>query len=361
MREYVEGRKLVQAVFEGLEPTRLPLHVESDDKVFEASVSDALGAGSPIADWRSFFEVGGPFRRLEGEGLSAWLSRVEASEYEWPDPSEAAASAVRSFVERVGGLAKGKFLILKILGPTEIAEGFFAPPRGRRGEELGQVLHRFDFGVFYMLRRSAALRLYERIARTVLEVVKAGAELDIVDAVRIADDAATYSGPSYGRRFYEEAYLPWHERFAAAAKRSGKYAILHCDGDLRKGGLLERLSRIYDGFHPLDLAPKSTLPEALKWALEVADARRLAGDAVFFTGAPIDLVFDDRVTAEEFVQAPLALLGSHGPRFLVVATTHSGYPGRSYREELPRRKVERLRRALLSAKTEKLEHHGGVY
>jgi len=342
----MEGRDLVARVFEGAEPERPPLHVESDDKALEAELSDALGVGVRIADWRSFFERGGPFRRLEGEPLGSWLERVDASGYEWPDPAEAAASAVEGFLRRVRGLAEGKFVVLKVLGPTETAEGFFAPPRGGRGEALGQILHRFGFGAFYTLRRGRALEVYERIARVILEVVKAGAELEVVDAVRVADDAATYAGPSYPRSFYEEAYLPWHRRFAEEVRRRGKYAILHCDGDLRKGGLLAELSRIYDGLHPLDLAPKSTPAEALRWAREVAEARGVAGGAVFFTGAPVDLIFNDGVGVGDFVRVPLELLREHGPRLLVVATTHSEYPGRSYREELPWRKVLELRRVL---------------
>jgi len=333
-------------VFEGLEPPRPPLHVESDDKAFEASMSDALGAGVRVAEWRGFFEAGGPFHRREGEPLGSWLDRVSADAYEWPDPSEVAARAVEGFLRRVRGLAEGKFLILKVLGPTETAEGFFAPPSGERGRALGQQLHRFGFGALYALRRSEALRIYGRIAETVLEVVKAGAELEGVDAVRIADDAATYAGPTYSRSFYEEAYLPWHERFAGAIRGSGKRAILHCDGDLRKGGLLERLARLYEGLHPLDLTPKSTPAEAARWVEEVAAARGAAGSLVFFTGAPVDLVFNDEVSVEAFLEVPLSLLKAHGPRLLVVATTHSEYPGRSYGEELPRRKVEALREAL---------------
>ena len=339
----MEGGRLVHAVFEGLEPPRPPVHVESDDKRFEASLSDLLGAGVRVADWRGFFEVGGPFHRREGESLGEWLDRVDPGGYSWPDPGEAAAAAVEGFLKRVRGLAEGRFLVLKVLGPTETAEGFFAPPRGGRGAELGQMAHRFGFGALYLLDRAKALRIYGRIAEVVLEVVKAGSELEEVDAVRIADDAATYAGPAYSRSFYEEAYFPWHERFAAAARSPGKRAILHCDGDLRKGGLLERLARTYDGLHPLDIVPKPSLPDALQWASEVAALRGSAGRAVFFTGAPVELVFNDSVGVDEFLQVPRALLEAHGRRFLVLATTHSEYPLRSYSEELPRRKVEALR------------------
>jgi len=339
----VEGERIVHFVFDGWEPPRPPVHVESDDKHFEASLSDALGAGVRVADWRGFFEVGGPFHRREGESLGEWLDRVDPDGYNWPDPSEAAVAAVEGFLERVRGLAKGRFLVLKVLGPTENAEGFFAPPRGRRGSELGQMVHRFGFGALYLLDRAKALQVYRRIAEVVLEVVKAGSELEEVDAVRIADDAATYAGPAYSRCFYEEAYFPWHERFAAAARSAGKRAILHCDGDLRKGGLIERLARVYDGLHPLDVTPKPSPPDALRWASEVAALRESAGRAVFFTGAPVELVFNDSVGVEDFLRVPRALLEAHGVRFLVLATTHSEYPLRSYREELPRRKAEALR------------------
>ncbi len=342
----MEGRRLVEMVFEGLEPPRAPLHIESDDKAFESSVSDAIGAGVKIADWRSFYERGGPFRRHENEGLSGWLDRVDVGGYEWPDPADVVSSAVESFGRRIKDLVGGKFVILKVLGPTEISEAFFAEPARRRGMELGQVSHRLGFGVFYTLRRSGASELYGRIASYVLEIVKAGAELGIVDAVRVADDAAAYTGPLYGRSFYEELYFPWHRKLAGAVHKAGKWAVLHCDGDLRKGGLLGRLSQVYDALHPLDLAPKSTLGEALAWSGEVADSRVEAGRAVFFTGVPVDLLFNDTIGIEEFLEVPRTLLRLHGRRYLVLATTHSEYPLRSYREELPRRKLEALLAAL---------------
>lgn len=342
----MEGRRLVQIVFEGLEPPRPPLHIESDDKEFEAALSDALGAGVRVADWREFYERGAPFHRREGEGLGEWLDRVSASSYEWPNSHEAATAAVEGFLKRVRGIAGGKFLILKVLGPTETAEGFFTPPRNARGERLGQVAHRFGFGSLYVLKKGVAAEIYERIAQVVLEVVKAGLELESVDAIRVADDAATYAGPAYSQSFYEELYLPWHEKFAQAAKSRGKFALLHCDGDLRRGNLFERLATIYDGLHPLDISPKAMVPEALQWAREVAALRGRAGSAVFFTGAPVELIFNEAVSVGEFLAVPTELLRLHGPRRLVVATTHSEYPGRSYAEGLPRQKALALRELL---------------
>jgi len=54
----VEGERIVHFVFDGWEPPRPPVH-ESEDKRFEASLSDLLRAGVRVADWE-FFEVGGP-------------------------------------------------------------------------------------------------------------------------------------------------------------------------------------------------------------------------------------------------------------------------------------------------------------
>ncbi|MCX8179853.1 MAG: hypothetical protein N3E41_00540 [Thermofilaceae archaeon] len=338
----MDGRRLVQTVMEGLEPPRPPLHVESDDKLLEASFSDALGVGARVAEWRNFFESGGPFRRRDDEKLSEWVDRVKACLYEWPDAADAALEAVEVFLKKVEGLSEGKFLILKVLGPTETAEGFFAPSRSGRGVELQQILHRFGFGAFYALNSAEALKIYGMISRVILEVVKVGSELQQVDAVRVADDAATYSGPVYSRSFYEEAYYPWHERFVKECRKKGKYALLHCDGDIRLNGLIEKLADLYDGLHPLDLRPKSTVEEALKWVEEVASTRRLAGEAVFFTGVPVELVFNDSLSVEEFLKVPRKLLEAHGNKFLVVATTHSEYPSRSYGERLPRGKIERL-------------------
>ncbi|RLE96091.1 MAG: hypothetical protein DRJ57_05960 [Thermoprotei archaeon] len=343
----MEPRKLVELVFEGAEPPRVPLHVESDDKRFEAAVSDLVGAGAKISEWRSFYTLGGPFHRREGESLGEWLDRVRASEYAWPGLSEVVEKAVSSFRERISQVAKkGKFLVFKVLGPTETAESFFTRPQESHAVRLGHIAHRFDFGVFYALRRREALRIYERIASYVLELIKAGAELEEVDAIRVADDAATYTGPIYPPPFYEEAYLPWHRRFASAIKHAGKYALLHCDGDIRRGGLFEELSSLYDGLHPLDISPKSTLNEAMRWVREIAELRREGGKVVFFTGIPVDLVFNDSIPVTQFLRIPLTLLKLHGKRHLVLATTHSEYPSRSYGEGLPRLKISAVRRAI---------------
>ena len=340
----MDSRRLVELVLEGEEPPRMPLHVESDDKGVEARFGDVVGIGARIARWRGFYASGGPFHRKRDERLMEWLERVDPDAYKWPDPAEVAAEAVDVFKRRSERfLGLGKFLVFKVLGPTETAESFFASPMPPEAAKAGHIAHGYGFAVTLRMAPKKGVAVYERIASTLLEVVKAGAELDSVDAVRLADDVAGYKGPLYPRWFVEEHYLKWHERFSRAVRGAGKWALLHCDGDLRREGLLKQLAEVYDGIHPVDIAPKSTVSAALEWARQVAETRRDVGwRLTYFTGAPIDLIFDDSVAVDEFLSVPRELVKAHGRRKLVIATTHSEYPGRSYAEELPLRKLEAL-------------------
>ncbi len=336
-------RDLAYAVFRG-ENERPGIHIESDDKRFEYEMSDFISSRAKLATWDAYLREGGPFARREGEGLLEWLERVDPGAYDWEGSYEGVPSAIESFERRMREFASGdRFVVLKVLGPTEVAEGFFAP--GVRASS-GQLAHRFGFGVLASLDLSRAARVYERIAAGVMELVRAGAELDFVDGVRVADDVATYSGPAYPKGFLS-LYLEWHRRLASAIRRRGKVAILHTDGDVTKLGLLRELCRAYDGLHPLDLAPKSTVADALDWVRRVCSARGEARVAVFFTGVPIELVFGG-ATPRELVEVVRELIGCHGVERLVVATTHSPYPGRGYHEARPAEKVRAVRDYVLS-------------
>ncbi|RLE62284.1 MAG: hypothetical protein DRJ47_10910 [Thermoprotei archaeon] len=120
-------------MFEGEEPPRPPLHFESDDKETGARLSDIIGAGAKIASWRKYYVLGGPLRRIEGEKLRFWASRVEGDRVDWPDYDEI-IEAIESYTKRIKGLVKDKFTLFKILGPTETAESFFAKPLRERRE-----------------------------------------------------------------------------------------------------------------------------------------------------------------------------------------------------------------------------------
>jgi len=69
-------------------------------------------------------------------------------------------------------------------------------------------------------------------------------------------------------------------------------------------------------------------------------ARKICREhAVFFTGIPIDLIFSDNISKEDISKIVTTLLRKHGKKGIVLATTHSPYPGRSYKEPLARSKI----------------------
>ncbi len=340
-------RELVYRVFDGVEVPRVPMHVESDDKDEEFAFGDVVGIGAKIMAWRKFYVEGGPFRRLDGEKIADWINRIDIDSYEWPSIGDVVADAVKLFKKTAVKYGGKRFVLFKVLGPTETAESFFAPPTKR----AGQIYHVFGFAMLLKLRPRVAYELYDRISRYLLELVKAGAELDFVDGVRVADDVADYRGLLYPRKFVEEKYLVWHRELASAIRNRGKYPIMHNDGNLVKAGVFKQLTSIYRGIHPLDFTPKATVSDALKWIKLIINARRLCGEGiVFFTGIPVDLVFNDMVSVNDIVGVVSEFIKEHGSRYLVLATTHSPYPGRSYREVLPRAKIEGVRKYILGQK-----------
>ena len=194
------------------------------------------------------------------------------------------------------------------------------------------------------LDKRKAYDIYDRILSVLEELVKIGCDLDRVDAIRIADDAADYRGPLYQGSSSKKNIIRPREQLRIAKNR-GKYTILHCDGNLMKAYMALKLTKIYDGLRPLDLMPKPAVKAAIRWIMEVIRLREIVGwNTVFFTGIPIDLVFNNYVEAQEFVKILLSLLEEHGLKRLVLSTTHSEYPGRSYNEPRVRIKIDILKR-----------------
>ena len=342
------SRRVVYEVFEEGSSTRIPLHIESDNKDEEYALGDIVGVGAKYSEWREFYRKGGPYARKPGERLRFWIERVSAGEYQWPELSDFVSKSIESFEEKARKYARERFIIFKILGPTETAESFFAPKPSESLLKVGQIAHSYGFAVCLKLKRQLAVKIYDKICNYILETIKAGAEIDYVDAVRIADDMAGYTGPLYPTNFIREKYIEWHRKFVEAIKKRCKYAILHCDGDLTREKLITLLSEVYDGLHPLDLCPKSTVKAAEKWVEKVAEARLMVGrEIVFFTGVPVDLVFNRLVEVEEFVKIPMKLVNLLKGRHLILATTHSPYPGRGFHERLPLEKIIALRKKLL--------------
>jgi len=340
------SRDLAYSIFRG-ENSRPGLHVESDDKDVEYKMSDFVSSRARIATWDRYFISGGPFHRNIHERLTAWIERVDPQSYDWESIHDDLIDGVNNFKRKMSKY-KERFIIFKVLGPTETAEGFFAKPLTSAHLKRKQLAHSFHFGVLLSLSFKRAIEVYERIAKTIMMLIELGCEVEFVDGIRIADDVAIYTGPIYPKEFIKE-YLKWHRKFAETIHRASKLAILHTDGDITKLGLFNSLSEIYDGIHPLDVMPKSTLKDALTWVETICSIRsKLKDKLTFFTGIPIDLVFNDKVSVNELLQVVKELIRCHGVEQLVVATTHSPYPGRSYGEPGPLSKVMAIREFVLA-------------
>ncbi|RLG76202.1 MAG: hypothetical protein DRO23_01605 [Thermoprotei archaeon] len=343
----MKSRDLVYAVYEDGFYDRLPLHFESIKKNHEAKLGDVLLGHGWVSLWEDWFYSGGPFRRREGERLLEWVERLDVeTDYSWPSESDVVDSCVKGFKENVEPFyRKNLFIVFEVVGPTEYSEYSMMPPRPESGYKYDLAYHNLDFSKLLLLNRKKAIKLYDKLAKYILEVIKYARELDIVDAVRIADDAFTYSSPIYPTWFMDNCYLKWHRIFVNAVKAKGKKAILHCDGDVTKLGYIRKLAEIYDGIHPLDLCSKSTVEAALNWVNRVSKARRDIGwKAVFHTGISIDLVLNDSIDVKDFVKVVKKMLDKHGPRKIVLSVTHRPYPKRSFGEKLALAKVNAVRK-----------------
>ncbi|RLF23350.1 MAG: hypothetical protein DRN15_06485 [Thermoprotei archaeon] len=341
----MRSRELVLRAIDNDEVPRVPIHIEAGDPDIESSLGDVVAISARIRELRDF-ENGGPFARGE-MSLKRWIESLELDSFPWPEPHEVAERISR----RISRLAKeysakGRFIMCKVLGPTETCESLCMPPRGEAGRRLGQIYHEFDYAKLVILDYTKARGMFERVYRVIREVVRAAAEIESVDAVRIADDACDYGGYLYPRRFIEELYLPRHKELAMIIRRGGKAPILHCDGDIVSSGLAERLKDYYKAFHPLDLVRKSTQHSVKVWLKRVEEAKAILKENAFFTGLLIELLYDDTVEVEDFVLVVGELM-KRIPRGLVLSTTHRPYPGRSVLERKVLLKINAVKSLLL--------------
>jgi hypothetical protein len=347
----MNSRDLVRRVFDGEEPEKPPFLFESEQKDVEHKLGDAIVLHAWVPDWGVFMTKGGPFAR-EGLDRFEWSKKLDIDEYEWLEPDDVVQSTLNRI--DVKKYSKDRFVIFEVLGPTEQSEFFCMPPPpisfppGMTYPSLSR--HLFDFSALREIRPDKARALYDRIAKYTLELVKAGAEMGDVDAIRVADDLCSHVGPNYSREFIEEDYLRWHREFARVAKKNGKYSKLHSDGNLLVGGLMEKLADIYDAIHPLDFMPKPTLVDSLRWIDSIVEARALTDETVFFTGIPVEIMFRDEVSPNQIRGIVKKLLLKHGGRRLVLTDTHRPYPGRSFTEAGAMLKVRAIK--------EEVEAHG---
>jgi len=322
----MSSKGLVARAFRG-EAERIPLYFWLANPSLEAEIGDVVGARCWFNAFESFLRAGGPFSRKD-TSTGEWLDRLDPDQYEWPSPEPLIEEALQIIAE-TAAVAAAKSCQAEFIGPTELSEYSCSPGRPPTALSLDHVSHRFDFAALTLLRPSKADRIHRRLFELTLQVVAAAAEHDLVDSVRIADDFCDYRGSVYSERF-TETILDRASQLAGVVRRRGKRVVLHADGNLLR--YLDRLTREFDGLHPLDVQNKSTVRSAHLWAEKLGEIRRSAPKTLFFTGIPIDLLCNEKVSTGEVLEVVEHVVGAAGPGHMVLTTTHRPYPGWTFED-----------------------------
>ncbi|MFX0097475.1 MAG: hypothetical protein ACFE7E_06930 [Candidatus Hodarchaeota archaeon] len=337
-----EKKESIKGVFNGRVPDEIPLNIELGDPEIEAQYGDTVNVSCRISRFRRFYQDGGPFKRTE-RSLREWVKEFDIHKYDWPESKE----IVKTLIEQIADTVKrfgNRFIICKILGPTETAEAFCASGQDNRARHLGQVQHNFNFSMLSFLNLELAAILHKRISTYIIECIRGIGSLKEVDAIRIADDAADYHRLLYPRNFMEKVYLPNHEILASLIHKVRKHSIIHCDGNIFNLNIAERLSDYYAGFHPLDLVSRITRKDTQNWVRSLKEARDILPESVFFTGIPIELLYDPAVSVEEFGDVCRKVILALGKRYLVLSTTHRPFPGFSIETQGAKKKLRSIRK-----------------
>ncbi|MFX1485876.1 MAG: hypothetical protein ACFFBS_02000 [Promethearchaeota archaeon] len=337
-------KELIRGVFDGIVPEEIPLNIELGVPEIEAQYGDIVNISCRISRFRRFYETGGPFGRSKGT-IRRWAERFDIDTYKWPNP-KAIGKTLREEIAHTVKQFGSRFIICKILGPTETAEGFCASGQDEKAKRLDQVQHNFDFAMLSFLNPESAGELHKRVTTYIEECIRTAGSLMEVDAIRIADDAFDYNRPLYPNGFIETVYLPTHEILANLIHNTGKLGIMHCDGDILILNVAKRLSNFYRGFHPLDLVSRITAKDAQNWIRRLGEARKTLPESVFFTGIPVEFLYDSRVSSEELCEVCRKAILSVGKRYLVLSTTHRPFPGSSIKTQGVIEKIGSIRKLI---------------
>jgi len=296
------------------------------DPKLEARIGDIVGVRCWFKSF-DFYEESGPFKR-DLESRREWCDRLDPDAYEWPAVDDLIAEMDEIVAETIT-VDRTKSYQLELLGPTEYSECSCSSRKTPQARRLDQISHQFDFSILTVLSPNKADVIHAKFSDILRHVVKRAVEYDEIDSIRIADDFCGYMGSIYKPEF---AFTIVHRQveLGRAIIKGGKYSVLHSDGDVTK--YLTAQAQGYSGFHPLDIRPKSTLAAAREWATALAAVRRSLPDAIFFTGIPIDLLCNSRVSEEELVDVVKCVINNVGSDRLVLTTTHRPYPGWSFRD-----------------------------
>ena len=319
------SRALVSEAMQG-RADRLPLYFWLADPKLEATIGDIVG----VRCWfkcLDFFEEGGPFKRGV-ETRREWCNRIDPDAYKWPTVDDLVAEMDEIVADTIK-VDRTKSFQLEILGPTEYSESSCSSGKTPQAKRLGQISHQFDFSILTVLNPKKADMIHAKFFYLSRQIIKRAIEYDEIDSIRIADDFCGYMGSIYKPEF-AFTIVRRQVELGRAITKGGKYSILHSDGDLTK--YITAMAEGYSGFHPLDIRPKSTPAAAREWASALAAVRRLLPDAIFFTGIPIDLLCNSKVSEEELVDVAKCVIDQVGLDRLILTTTHRPYPGWSFRD-----------------------------
>ncbi len=325
---------------------KLVAQIECNSVAEEVELSDTFTLGLPLEPFSSYMLKGGPLRRQNEENLIKWIERISKISIDLPSPDDV-ADKLRRYVDDVVSRYRlhDRFITLKITGPLEACESVFSSGVPRGYEHYEQIGQRFYFALLLRLDKTCAHKIYDEISKYVISIAASLLDLDYVDAIRISDDMADYRGLLYPREFVEQKCFTWYREFSASVTSKGRIPLLHTDGNVV--GVLEELSRTFRGVHPLDVTRRSTVSDCIKWVNELASLReRLPRSFIFITGIPIELVFNDDVSPDEFLKFMSHVIKMASEGGFLLSTTHRPPPRRSYAESTPREKIVRLRRVI---------------
>ncbi len=310
-------REIIITLFKGVKTRVTPLQIEIGDPFLENIYSDIITISGRISKFETFYVHGGPFSRSLNR--LSWAKKININGYQWPSKKE----LLMEFDKRVSVFKKlltetDRFRMLKMLGPTEMAEAFCASKSLNRGF----IAHSFDYSYLCWANPHAAKEIHDKLTEYIIYILENTGFIKLFEAVRIADDVFDYHGYLYPIEFINKVWRENHKRISLTIKSKGLYAVLHTDGDPSREA--EFIEENYNGIHPLDLMPKNSYKELIEW-LNLIN-RFIAGKKlIFFTGLPINFLYGDEekfTFLKEFLIKDLSVLKNSN---FILATTHRPY------------------------------------
>ncbi|MHA1409426.1 MAG: hypothetical protein ACTSQY_03735 [Candidatus Odinarchaeia archaeon] len=344
-------REKVAKVFIGEKQETVPLQIEIGDPALENIYSDLILVSGRIDKFNSFYIRGGPFNR-GGNSRAKWAKTIELSSYQWPSKAEIVKDfelRIKNIIERTV-LSKEKYRILKILGPTELAESFCSNKVEEIYIKQGQIYHQFNFAYLTVFNYDKATELHNKITEYITTIIKETKVIDEFDGIRIADDIFNYQGYLYPKEFIKNTWRQNHKKITQAIKARGCNPILHTDGNLIEE--IEFINKYYEGLHPLDLTYKNSKKELKQWLSLILETREKT-KLVFFTGIPINLLYGSSGKfnlLKEFIPNVIKKLKD---KKFILSTTHRPYPTVNIKSEDTHKKYLEIRQMLNQALSKK--------